>query len=136
MLTQYATYDEVVERYPSAQDYGRARIEALLSDASAIITSEFRAAGVEFSETDEVLVANARAVCCAMVMRAAPAYGDGAEQVKSAMTMAGPFSTNVTFANPTGDLYLTAAERKRLGTSMVGKGMYQVFLSSDLLGGD
>lgn len=79
------------------------RASALLRDASAIID----AAVGSGSPGEDVL----RSVCCAMVARALMAGGSVSQQSESV----GPFSRSVTFANPTGDLYLLDSERRALG---------------------
>lgn len=56
-------------------------------------------------------------VVCAMVARSTP--GDTAAGVGAVQETAGPFSRSLTFANPTGDLYLTAAELRLLGGGRV-----------------
>lgn len=53
-----------------------------------------------------------RIVCVAAVRRALGAAADGVTQQSQAT---GPFSASVTYANPSGDLYLTKAERRVLG---------------------
>lgn len=53
-----------------------------------------------------------RIVCVSAVRRALGAAADGVTQ-QSQTT--GPFTASVTYANPSGDLYLTRAERRVLG---------------------
>src|SRR5690606_14204401 len=54
-----------------------------------------------------------RSIACSMVQRSMLA-GDTSPGVKTAQETTGPFSQSFTYANPTGDLYLTAAEVKLL----------------------
>lgn len=54
-----------------------------------------------------------KAIVCAMVKRAMLA-GDSAG-ISSTQQTAGPFNESYNYANPLGDLYLTKAEKQRLG---------------------
>ena len=91
----------------------RARAEVLLSDASGILTAELSEAGREIDPDDDALASNLRSVCCSMVKRVM-AGGDGGDYTQASVT-AGSFSQQYTFANPAGDMYLTAQERRLLG---------------------
>ena len=57
---------------------------------------------------------NVKSVCVAMVARAVNAPGAMAGITQQSQA-AGPYSSSVTFANPTGDLYLGRSDLKRLG---------------------
>ncbi len=89
----------------------RARAGALIEDASALVLSS---PGFELREGDEGQAANVRAVVCACVMRAMSAP-EGLFGVTQASETAGPYTQSASYANATGDLYLTRAERLRLG---------------------
>lgn len=95
----------------SASERGRA--EALLGDAAAILSAEFRALGREIDPGDAALASSLRAVCCSMVRRVMANDVDG--DYTQASVTAGSFSQQYTFANPAGDMYLTAQERRTLG---------------------
>ena len=58
----------------------------------------------------------ARIVSCNMVIRAMSAAQDTFGLSQSSMT-AGPYTQSWTYSNPSGDMYLTKAERKMLGIS-------------------
>lgn len=93
---------------------------------------DLRAAGVDVGPADEGRAAHllemasalvraeagepdpdaGRIVCVSAVRRALGAAADGVTQ-QSQTT--GPFTASVTYANPSGDLYLTRAERRVLG---------------------
>lgn len=128
----YASYSDVVLRHPSVADQYDARINALLDDAAAIINAELADAGVAVDEDDETQAQNLLAISCEMVARSVGS--DGGLGVSSLTQMAGPIQQSVSYANPNGDMYLTASERRRLGI-VVGVGT-QVYYSSDVLGGD
>nr|DAG59926.1 MAG TPA: hypothetical protein [Caudoviricetes sp.] len=57
---------------------------------------------------------NVKPVCAAMVARAVNAPGAMAGITQQSQAT-GPYSSSVTFANPTGDLYLGRSDLKRLG---------------------
>lgn len=95
----------------SASERGRA--QALLGDATAILSAEFRALGREIDPGDAALASSLRAVCCSMVRRVMANDVDG--DYTQASVTAGSFSQQYTFANPAGDMYLTAQERRTLG---------------------
>ena len=129
----YAAYSDVVLRYPFAADQYDGRIDAMLEDAAAIIDSEMDQAGVAIDQSDATQMQNLLSVSCSMVARTLE--NDGSSYgVSSLMQMAGPIQQSVSYANPNGDMYMTAGERRRLGiATAVGA---QVYYSSDILGGD
>ncbi|AKT49902.1 hypothetical protein ADJ70_05450 [Olsenella sp. oral taxon 807] len=83
---------------------GRAR--ALLSAVSAAIRASCDVATVD----PEVL----RLVCCQATARMMQA-GESGQGVTQESWAASPYSGSVSFANPSGDLFLTAFERRLLG---------------------
>lgn len=134
-MSSFATFEDLKLRYPSVSDEQSARVTALLEDATALITEALSEAGINVTSPSDTLTANLKAVCCSVVMRALPAFGDEAYMpLKSFQQMAGSFSENVTLANPTGDLYLTSAETKRLGITSATHGVFQFFAGADVLG--
>lgn len=129
----YASYDDVVLRYPDIADQYEERINALLDDAAAVIDMEMAEAGVVVDAEDETQAQNLRSVSCSMVARAASTNGS-VYGVSSLTQMAGPIQQSVSYSNPNGDMYMTAGERRRLGIATgVGK---QVFYGADILGGE
>jgi hypothetical protein len=58
---------------------------------------------------------NATRVVCAMVQRAMDAPDDAGFGIATVQETVGPFSRSFNYSNPTGDLYLTKAERRLLG---------------------
>ena len=89
-------------------------VQTKLEDASAKIASELGAAGINVRAymSSDVYSRILRSVTCAMVDRAMMTALPG---LKSRQQTAGPYSFTDSFANPTGDLYLLASERKSLG---------------------
>ncbi|TCD53766.1 hypothetical protein EJ419_07310 [Alloscardovia theropitheci] len=109
----FATVEQLKKRYNvSSSDEKRAT--QLLSDASDVIRSEIPPHRL----TDDKRILEVMA--CAMVQRALAAsttLGDGLSGVSQATQATGPFSQSWTFTNPTGDLYLSRAEKRRLSKS-------------------
>lgn len=109
----FATPDDLASRWRELGDGDRKRAETLLGDASAMLAAEMGRCGIRIDEEDEVQASLLCLVCCSMVRRAmaSETYAD----VKSKSLTAGPYSGQVTFANPTGNMYITADERRLLG---------------------
>lgn len=111
-----ASLSDYEARYGLADEGARERVPALLEDASALMRSYFAdRMGQPYEQAvSDRFDDNAVAVCCAVVARAVnvPAAMAGLTQVSQTT---GPYSSSATFANPTGDLYLTSAELRRLG---------------------
>lgn len=109
----FATPEDLEARWRMLSDSEKGRAEALLEDAAAMLHAEFAAVGKEIDETDELQKVNLKVISCSMVKRVM-ASGQGADITQTSMT-AGSFSEQFTYANPTGDMYLTANERRILG---------------------
>ena len=106
MADVYATVGDVTARWRAMSDSEETRCVALLADASDMIRTtcpNWQAAGAD----------TLRRVTCAAVIRALQS-GDMAGVTQSSQT-AGPFSQSWSYSNPSGDLYLTKAEKKALG---------------------
>lgn len=105
---------DYVERYGAVDD--EARVAVLLRDALALLLSEYErhyGSGYEpgaHAAFDRSVVA----VCCAVVARvlSRPEGMDGVSQLSQT---AGSYNASVSFANPSGDLYVTKGDYKRLG---------------------
>ena len=113
MAASFATADAYRALHDT--DLADARLQALLDRASRDVAAELRAAGVDYSEPGEELAADLADVCISLVRRA---VGDGADLpfgASSASQAAAGFSASVTLANPYGDLFMTRAERRKLG---------------------
>ena len=89
-------------------------VQSKLADASAKIAAELANSGINVHEylRSEIYRRILCSVTCAMVDRAMMTVLPG---LKSRQQTAGPYSFTDSFANPTGDLYLLASERKTLG---------------------
>lgn len=109
----FATLADYSDRYGSPTDPAA---QTVLDDASDALHSAY------MTRFGEPWVEGARpafdmsacAVACAVAHRAlaAPTEFQGASQFTQT---AGPYSASLTYANPTGDIYLTRSDMKRLG---------------------
>lgn len=99
--------DDLQKRYRTLTAEELARADVLIEDAEAFIAAQ----GVDLDEVPvEVLVP----IVCSMVRRVIPQEGGGAA-IDSEQITAGPFSQTYKFSNPTGDMYMTKAEKRMLG---------------------
>lgn len=114
-MSGYATVDDLVARWRPLTDPELERAEILLEDAAVQIRAEVPdlKARVEAGDTD--LMSAAVRVECAMVKRALT-VDDDAAGVTSAQETQGPFSRTFQYSNPMGDLYMTKAEKRLLGS--------------------
>lgn len=113
-MLPFAALSDLEARWRPMQDTTEgSRAATLLDDASMMIRSQKPTAD-SHAASDPVFAASLKIVTCAVVKRAmqAPAGMEGVGQFQQS---GGPFSQNLTFSNPGGDLYLTKAEKKRLG---------------------
>lgn len=111
----YADVFDLEVHWRTLTDDERLRAEALLDDASAMLD-----AYITVDESDEQLMKRLKIVVCNMVKRVMSTddlYG----VTQQSMTAVG-FSRQFSYANPTGDLYITKAEKRMLGISGTGKG--------------
>lgn len=119
----YADVSDLEERWRELTEDEQARAAVLLDDASAMLD-----AYVLVDETDKKQVQLLKIVACSMVERAMSTGGDMYGVTQQSMTAVG-FTQQYTYANPTGDLYITKSEKRMLGISGTGNGrtlMYQM----------
>lgn len=116
----FATVGDLELRYRPLAPQEREKAAALLDDAAALIVVELADAGIPVRDGDAGQAAALRSVSCSVVRRAL-SCGDGAAVSQESVTT-GPFSKQRTYANPTGDLYLTKQERRLLGIPQSGAG--------------
>lgn len=113
METAFATVEDYSARYGAPAD--ETRTEVLLSDASALLLSEFEAVYGPYEEgVCAAFDRNACAVCCLLVNRVlnAPAAMAGATQYSQG---AGGYTASVTFGSALGEMYLGKTPREMLG---------------------
>lgn len=107
-ITAFAEVSELEARWRSLDNEEKKRAKTLLGDSSQIIVSLLG------HDVPEEKIGVAKFVVCNMVKRVMIAPVDQAA-LTSEQRMAGPFMTTHSFANPSGDLYLTSAEKRMLG---------------------
>lgn len=106
MATVFATVDDLEKRWHALTSEEKSQAQVLLADASAIISSQ--------TDTAQIDPSLLTAVCCSMVKRSLSAQAFNAGITQTSQNVGG-VSESFTFANPTGDLYLSQTERKALG---------------------
>lgn len=113
----YATVADLEARWRDLSDAEEAQASVLLDDAAAYLQ-----ALVEVDPDDEVQAANLKMVSCNMVKRAMSSSASDAFGVTNATATMGPFSQQVAYANPSGDMYVSKSERALLGigTATIG----------------
>ncbi len=103
----FAEAADLEKRWRKLDPDERERAETLLADASDKIRADYPFLCRKVSER------TLTRIVCQMVKRAMLA--DDTAGVQSATQTTGPFSDTVAYANPDGDLYLTASEQRSLG---------------------
>lgn len=113
----FATVADLEARWRSLSDAEEAQASVLLDDAAAYLQ-----ALVEVDPDDEIQAANLKMVSCNMVKRAMSSSASDAFGVTNATATMGPFSQQVAYANPSGDMYVSKSERAILGigTATIG----------------
>lgn len=113
----FATVSDLEARWRDLSDAEEAQASVLLDDAAAYLQ-----ALVEVDTDDEVQAANLKMVSCNMVKRAMSSSASDAFGVTNATATMGPFSQQVAYANPSGDMYVSKSERAILGigTATIG----------------
>lgn len=109
-MEAFAEVSDLEDRWRPLSPDEQTRAKVLLMDASALLSAEFERCG---RDPDLVSAHLKRQVSCYMVRRVM-ASGTGADLSQVGVT-AGVFSEQRTFANPSGNLYVSADERRLLG---------------------
>ena len=124
-MEPFATVEDYQARHTGTlSEQEGALVATRLVDATAKVASELELAGVNWERrmaSSEVFRSMLTQVTCAMVERA---VASGLPGVKSRQQSAGPYSFTDTMANPMGDLYLLASERRDLGIGRSRLGMF------------
>lgn len=107
----YADVDDLEARWRPLTPEEQERAAVLLDDASAFLDGLVEPDRRVCGEADGVL----RMVVCNMVQRAMVATSADAFGVSQQSMTAGPYTQSWTYANPSGDFYLTKMERRLLG---------------------
>lgn len=113
-MDAFASVKDYTKRYGDVVDNDR--VEVILSDASNAMLDAYEVFWGESYQkgAHEQFDRSATAVCCAIAHRSlsVPAGFEGASQYSQT---AGSYNASITFSNPTGDIYLSKTELKRLG---------------------
>lgn len=117
----FAQVPDLESRWHALTESEKTQAKFLLSDASQLIVDTMPG----YADASALTLTG---IVCAMVKRAMLA-GDNAG-VSSTQQTTGPFNESVSYTNPLGDLYLTKAEKQRLG-----RGVQKAF-SIDMGGGE
>ena len=101
----YASYTDYEARYGTLTPAQQSLVTMRLADAAVILDSLVDTSGVCSDEhlQDRLKVVSSEA--------------EGSVGVSNTSYTMGPFSQSATYANPSGDMYLTATERRMLGIS-------------------
>ena len=108
-MVAFATVDDLEARWRPLTSAEQDRAEVLLDDA-AVYLSTF----VTVDDSDQAQADVLKVVSCSMVQRVMSSDVDTFGVSQASMT-AGSYTQSMTFANPTGDFYLTAMEKRLLG---------------------
>lgn len=107
-MAAYATLDDYEARYGETDQ--PERVTVLLDDASALIDSQ---PGFSYDPTDITQAANLKRVTCSVAHRSMTSGDlDGVTQYQQSAV---GYSAQLTYANPSGDLYITSQEKRSLG---------------------
>lgn len=118
MDTGYATVTDLEARWHTLTETEKTQAKALLDDAAVLVD-----AYCERLHTVPIAKV-AKVVCCLMVKRAM--ISNNAVGVKQQMETVGSFTQSYSWDNPSGNLYLTATERRTLVPSHQRAGSYEL----------
>lgn len=108
----FADVSDIQARWRTLTSAEQARAAVLAEDASAMLASM-----VDFDVADLGQMELLKVVCCNMVIRAMSASESEAFGADSMTVTAGPYTQTYSYSNPSGDMYLTRAEKRMLGVS-------------------
>lgn len=108
-MVAFATVDDLEARWRPLSSAEQERAEVLLDDAAVYLS-----ALVTVDDSDQEQADVLKVVSCSMVQRVMSSDVDTFGVSQASMT-AGSYTQSMTFANPSGDFYLTAMEKKLLG---------------------
>lgn len=112
-MDDFATLKDLEARFRILDPQEAARAPQLLHDASVLMAVEMKRTGVEIDEEDELQADNLKRICCDIVRRA---MCKGVDETTDTYAFGGNL-----VATASGDVYLTAAERRSLGAFGSGR---------------
>ena len=119
----FATLEDLEGRWRPLSLPERKRAALLLEDAETLIKDECP----RWHTASE---ATLRRIACKIAQRALNTpFGEYAGAIQQTSTTAGPYSQQMSYANPQGDMYLTKSEKRALGGGALAA------FEADLLGG-
>lgn len=108
----YADVSDIEARWRALSTDEQARAAVLLDDASVQLSRL-----VTVDDSDQQQLAALKMVSCNMVIRVMSAGTSAAFGATNASMTGGPYTQSWTYEAPTGDMYLTKAEKALLGVS-------------------
>ena len=110
MADPFATAEQLAARWHALSNEDALKADVLLADAAFWLKVWFREYGdlEVLAQSDELLAQGLEILSCSMVKRAL--IGGDNEGQASQYQMYGPFSQQVSYKNPEGNLYLSAKE--------------------------
>jgi len=126
-MAAFAEVSDLEARWRTLSATERSRATVLLDDASAIIRTEAKGIDARIDSGD-LDAGVPKAIVCAMVKAA---MSNDLEGVTQQSETKGPFTESFTFANPSGDLYLTKAQKRLLGISQQRAGSIYMLVTAD-----
>lgn len=110
----FATPEQLEERWRALTDEEQPRAAALLKDASVLMASAMAIHGVDYANAESPLAEALVVVCCNMVRRVMAVDVNMPYANQHTQSAVG-YSESFTYANPSGDMYMTKAEKQMLG---------------------
>lgn len=112
-MEPFATLLDLKDRWPDLPVAQEALATTKLLDTSMMIRSLRR--DIDDAIADDAVLAHAALVTVCGVVKRAMQRPVGLEGMRQVQETTGPFSQGFTLDNPSGDLYLTKAEKRALG---------------------
>ena len=109
-MTAFALVSDIESRWRELSTTEESRASVLLDDATAMLSQL-----VDVRDNDAEQAALLKAVCCNMVIRVMSATESENFGASNMSMLAGPYQQSWTYANPSGDMYLTKYEKRLLG---------------------
>lgn len=116
----FADVSDIEARWRDLSTEEEARATVLIDDASVMLAQL-----VDIDESDAAQADVLKIVCCNMVVRSMSATESDTFGVAQTSMTAGPYSQSFSFSNPSGDMYLTRAEKRLLG---IGGNKYRAIM--------
>lgn len=123
----FAEVSDLEARWRELTTDDEARASVLLDDASAMLEAMVGVVDPAYSDYMNRL----KIVTCNMVIRAMSASEADTFGASNMSMTAGPYSQSFTYANPSGDMYVTKAEKVMLGITSSYIGSIRPMMAGD-----